>query len=78
MSNKGGDFNFATGGFGVGTNAEEWRNSGIGEAQEKACNDFVVKLVTKSRPSRVGRAAASAQKGLPPGSPFSSGPEAIM
>jgi len=47
VSNKGGDFNFSTGGFGVGTNAEEWRNSGIGEAQEKACNDFVAKLVTQ-------------------------------
>jgi curli biogenesis system outer membrane secretion channel CsgG len=47
VSNKGGGFNFDKGGFGVGTNAEEWRNSGIGEAQEKACNDFVIKLVER-------------------------------
>jgi curli biogenesis system outer membrane secretion channel CsgG len=47
VSNKGGDFSFSTHGVGVGTNAEEWRNSGIGEAQEKACNDFVAKLVTQ-------------------------------
>jgi curli biogenesis system outer membrane secretion channel CsgG len=50
ISNKGGDFSFSSGGFGVGTNAEEWRNSGIGDAQERACTDFVTKLVSqKSR-----------------------------
>jgi curli biogenesis system outer membrane secretion channel CsgG len=47
ISNKGGGFNFDTSGFGVGTNSEEWRASGIGDAQEKACNDFVAKLVTQ-------------------------------
>jgi hypothetical protein len=31
----------------VGTNSEEWRASGIGDAQEKACNDFVAQLITK-------------------------------
>ena len=46
-SNKGGGFDFAKGGFGVGTNAEEWRESGLGEAQEKACNEFVAALVAK-------------------------------
>ena len=45
-----GDFSFSSGGFGVGTNAEEGRNSGIGDAQEGACTDFVTKLVAqKSR-----------------------------
>ena len=47
ISNKGGGLNFDKGGFGVGTNAEEWRNSGIGDAQEKACNAFVAQLFTK-------------------------------
>ncbi len=47
ISNKGGGFSFDKGGFGVGTNAEEWRNSGIGDAQEKACNAFVAQLMTK-------------------------------
>jgi curli biogenesis system outer membrane secretion channel CsgG len=47
ISNKGGGFNFDKSGFGVGTNAEEWRNSGIGDAQEKATIDFVSKLVLK-------------------------------
>jgi curli biogenesis system outer membrane secretion channel CsgG len=46
-SSKGGGFDFAKGGFGVGTNAEEWRQSGLGEAQEKACNEFVASLVAK-------------------------------
>jgi curli biogenesis system outer membrane secretion channel CsgG len=47
ISNKGGGFSFSSGGFGVGTNSEEWRASGIGDAQEKACNDFVAKLVER-------------------------------
>ena len=47
VSNKGGGFSFDKGGFGVGTNSEEWRNSGIGDAQEQACNSFVAQLVTK-------------------------------
>jgi curli biogenesis system outer membrane secretion channel CsgG len=46
-SNKGGGFDFSKGGFGVGTNAEEWRNSALGDAQEKACNEFVAALVAK-------------------------------
>ena len=47
ISNKGGGFNFDKGGFGVGTNAEEWRNSGIGDAQEQACKQFVAQLLLK-------------------------------
>jgi curli biogenesis system outer membrane secretion channel CsgG len=46
-SSKGGGFDFAKGGFGVGTNSEEWRQSGLGDAQEKACNAFVAALVAK-------------------------------
>ena len=46
-SNKGGGASFASGGFGAGTDSEEWRNSGLGDAQEKACNDFVGQLVLK-------------------------------
>jgi curli biogenesis system outer membrane secretion channel CsgG len=46
-SSKGGGFDFAKGGFGVGTHSEEWRQSGIGDAQERACNEFVTALVAK-------------------------------
>jgi curli biogenesis system outer membrane secretion channel CsgG len=46
-SNKGSGFDFSKGGFGVGTNAEEWRNSALGQAQEMACNEFVKALVAK-------------------------------
>jgi curli biogenesis system outer membrane secretion channel CsgG len=46
-SSKGGGASFDKGGFGVGTNSEEWRNSGLGDAQEQACNDLVVQLVAK-------------------------------
>lgn len=46
-SNKGGGFDFAKGGFGVGTNSEEWRNSALGQAQEKACNEFVAAIIAK-------------------------------
>jgi curli biogenesis system outer membrane secretion channel CsgG len=46
-SNKGGGFDFAKGGFGVGTNAEEWRNSALGDAQEKACTQFVAAIIAK-------------------------------
>ena len=46
-SNKGGGASFASGGFGVGTNSEEWRQSGLGDAQEKACTQFVTALVAK-------------------------------
>ncbi len=46
-SSKGGGFDFSKGGFGVGTNSEEWRQSGLGDAQEKACTAFVQALVAK-------------------------------
>ena len=46
-SNKGGGVDFSKGGFGAGTNAEEWRNSALGDAQEKACNEFVAALIAK-------------------------------
>jgi curli biogenesis system outer membrane secretion channel CsgG len=46
-SNKGGGFDFSKGGFGVGTNAQEWRNSALGDAQERACKEFVAALVAK-------------------------------
>jgi curli biogenesis system outer membrane secretion channel CsgG len=46
-SSKGGGFDFSKGGFGVGTNSEEWRQSGLGDAQEKACEQFVAALVAK-------------------------------
>jgi curli biogenesis system outer membrane secretion channel CsgG len=46
-SSKGGGFDFSKGGFGVGTNSEEWRQSGLGDAQEKACTAFVTALVAK-------------------------------
>src|SRR5512134_639590 len=46
-SSKGGGFDFSKGGFGVGTNSEEWRQSGLGDAQEKACTMFVTSLVAK-------------------------------
>ena len=47
VSNKGGGFDFSKGGIGVGTNAQEWRQSGIGDAQERACDEFVSQLVAK-------------------------------
>jgi curli biogenesis system outer membrane secretion channel CsgG len=46
-SNKGGGVDFSKGGFGVGTNAEEWRNSALGDAQERACKEFVLALIAK-------------------------------
>lgn len=46
-SSKGGGFDFSKGGFGIGTNSDEWRSSGLGEAQEKACNEFVAALIAK-------------------------------
>jgi curli biogenesis system outer membrane secretion channel CsgG len=46
-SNKGGGAAFSKGGFGVGTDSEEWRQSGLGDAQEKACTDLVVQIVAK-------------------------------
>jgi len=47
VSNKGGGFDFAKSGFGVGTSSEEWRQSGLGDAQEKACNDLVAQMILK-------------------------------
>ena len=46
-SSKGGGASFSSGGFGAGTDSEEWRQSGLGDAQERACNDFVAQLVLK-------------------------------
>jgi curli biogenesis system outer membrane secretion channel CsgG len=46
-SSKGGGASFATGGFGAGTDSEEWRQSGLGDAQEKACTDLVTQIVAK-------------------------------
>jgi curli biogenesis system outer membrane secretion channel CsgG len=46
-SSKGGGFDFSKSGFGVGTNSEEWRQSGLGDAQERACTAFVAALVAK-------------------------------
>jgi len=46
-SSKGGGVNFSSSDFAMGTNSEEWRTSGLGEAQEKACNEFVAALVAK-------------------------------
>jgi len=46
-SSKGGGFDFSKGGFGVGTNSEEWRNSGLGDAQEMACNELVKLLIAR-------------------------------
>ncbi len=47
QSSKGGGAEFASGGFAVGTSSEEWRTSGLGEAQEKACIEFVASLIAK-------------------------------
>ena len=46
-SSKGGGFDFSKGGFGVGTNSEEWRQSGLGDAQEMACNELVKLIVAR-------------------------------
>ncbi|HVO10330.1 MAG TPA: CsgG/HfaB family protein [Vicinamibacteria bacterium] len=46
-SSKGGGFNFSSSEVGLGTHSDEWRNSAIGDAQERACNDFVAGLVAK-------------------------------
>lgn len=46
-SSKGGGFNFSKGGFGVGSNSEEWRASGIGDAQEACTTDLIKQLVAK-------------------------------
>ncbi len=46
-SSKGGGFAFEKGGTAIGTNSEEWRQSGLGDAQERACNDLVVQLLAR-------------------------------
>jgi curli biogenesis system outer membrane secretion channel CsgG len=46
-SSKGGGFDFSKGGFGVGTNSEEWRQSGLGDAQEMACNELVKLIIAR-------------------------------
>jgi curli biogenesis system outer membrane secretion channel CsgG len=46
-SNKGGGFDFSKGGLGVGTHAEEWRNSALGDAQAAACTELVKQFVAK-------------------------------
>jgi curli biogenesis system outer membrane secretion channel CsgG len=46
-SSKGGGFDFAKDSFAIGTSSEEWRQSGLGQAQEKACNEVVAALVAK-------------------------------
>ncbi len=46
-SSKGGGFGFGTGRVGFDTSSEEWRQSGLGDAQEKACAEFVAALVAK-------------------------------
>jgi curli biogenesis system outer membrane secretion channel CsgG len=46
-SSKGGGAAFEKGGFGIGTNSEEWRQSGLGDAQERACVDLVAQLVAR-------------------------------
>lgn len=40
-SSKGGGFSFSKGGTGVGMGSDEWRESALGDAQEKACDDLV-------------------------------------
>jgi curli biogenesis system outer membrane secretion channel CsgG len=46
-SKKGGSFDFSKGGFGVGGNQSEWRNSALGNAQETACDDLVKLFVER-------------------------------
>jgi curli biogenesis system outer membrane secretion channel CsgG len=46
-SSKGGGFDFSKGSVGVGTNSEEWRQSGLGDAQEASCNDLVKQIVAR-------------------------------
>jgi len=47
-SSKGGGFNFSKGGTGIGTNSDEWRQSGIGDAQEASTGDLIKQLVLKA------------------------------
>jgi curli biogenesis system outer membrane secretion channel CsgG len=47
-SSKGGSFSFSKGGTGVGQSSEEWRQSGLGDAQELATTDLIKQLVAKA------------------------------
>jgi curli biogenesis system outer membrane secretion channel CsgG len=46
-SSKGGGAGISTSSVAIATNSEEWRQSGLGDAQEHACNDLVVQIVLK-------------------------------
>ena len=46
-SSKGGGFDFSKGGTGIGTNSDEWRQSGLGDAQEACTADLIKQLVAK-------------------------------
>ena len=46
-SSKGGGFDFSKGGSGIGTNSDEWRQSGLGDAQEACTTDLIKQLVAK-------------------------------
>lgn len=46
-SSKGGGFDFGHGPASYSTDSSEWRQSGLGEAQEKACLEFVQALAAK-------------------------------
>ena len=47
-SSKGGGFDFSKGGTGIGTNSDEWRQSGLGDAQEACTQDLIKQLVAKA------------------------------
>jgi curli biogenesis system outer membrane secretion channel CsgG len=47
-SSKGGGFDFSKGGTGIGTNSDEWRQSGLGDAQEACTSDLIKQLVAKA------------------------------
>lgn len=47
-SSKGGSFSFSKGGTGVGQSSEEWRQSGLGDAQELATTDLIKQIVAKA------------------------------
>ena len=46
-SGKGGSFSFSKGGTGVDMGGSNFRESAIGEAQEKACADLVLNIVKR-------------------------------
>ncbi len=47
-SSKGGSFSLSKGGTGVGQSSEEWRQSGLGDAQELATTDLIKQIVAKA------------------------------